>query len=310
MARRVEKTMGLNLQALLLPKSSSLIGRLTDVFQQVDEPVFSPHLGTQCVLGDSAFKSGARVCYSGGGGVNLYFTRPEERDEKRLLQEMAKYGGREGMLFSMYGRHFSPKEISRLCGDQVENPKEVAFKVFDQYLQSLHCENFFDYSNVLNGVMRTLGRNGAMYRHVEAMTGVNQVMAFFDLDLMALGQKIPYELKKRRSSTGNRLVLERAFYDLLPKQILERKKEGYPGYFWDREIDVLQERFLSRRAVERLGLFNFRTVRSMLDDKKYKKKRAANQKLLSVIFMQAWGEVFMLKDLSGIDWLTSKACEN
>jgi len=90
---------------------------------------------------------------------------------------------------------------------------------------------------------------------------------FLDGDLMELAFSMPGHLKIRNGE--RKWILKRAMQDVLPKSILNRKKEGFsiPMKNWLRtELQPLMRGLLSRERVARRGLLDPDVVDKLMDD--------------------------------------------
>ena len=108
-----------------------------------------------------------------------------------------------------------------------------------------------------------------------------------DHDVIELAASLPSRLKLR-GMTG-KIVLKRAFADLVPAPILERKKKGFSlplkRWFRDSLRDYARDVLLSQRAVER-GLFRRDRVESLLD--RHQAGEDHGDRLWNLLALEVW----------------------
>lgn len=113
-----------------------------------------------------------------------------------------------------------------------------------------------------------------------------------DQDLATFAATIP-AVHKRRDGTG-KVLLRRAFADMLPPAILSKPKTGFaiPLARWLRgELRPIVLELLSESAVRRRGLFDFHTVSSMVNDHMSGQRDYSNR-IWSLVFLEAWFREF------------------
>ncbi len=90
---------------------------------------------------------------------------------------------------------------------------------------------------------------------------------YLDHVVLELFAQIPPELKLR--GMEKKYLLKQIGYKLLPREVVDRPKKGFsvPLTVWFRdELKGFVEYVLSKKNVERTGLFNYEEVRRILDD--------------------------------------------
>ena len=114
-----------------------------------------------------------------------------------------------------------------------------------------------------------------------------------DHQLFELAASIPQEIKLR----GGRLkhVMKEALRDVLPRDILERRKRGFGtpmGAWFKGALSPLLRQLLSRESIERRGLFHYPAVASLIA------AHAANRidgtdRLLALVNFEIWARLYL-----------------
>ncbi len=89
---------------------------------------------------------------------------------------------------------------------------------------------------------------------------------FLDLDLVQFGFSIPARMKMIGGETKG--LLRKAMAPWLPEKILKKKKWGFtfnPYLQFQKDLKATAERILTRRRIERDGIFNYSYIRGILD---------------------------------------------
>jgi asparagine synthase (glutamine-hydrolysing) len=116
---------------------------------------------------------------------------------------------------------------------------------------------------------------------------------FLDHPLVEFAASLPLHLKLRGMTT--KYVLREAMKDLLPPEILSRKKMGFPvpvgAWFAGAYRAVVDEFVLSSRAASR-GIFDAGAVRRMVDEHVRGEKKH-DQRLWALVNLEIWQRIFL-----------------
>jgi asparagine synthase (glutamine-hydrolysing) len=118
---------------------------------------------------------------------------------------------------------------------------------------------------------------------------------FLDHKLVEFCATIPSDVKMKW--LRKKVLLKRAVKDLLPEEVLSHRKQGFVGPMtqWlkhDLKQYVLDT--LSHGNLEKHGLFNTQTVRTLLDEH-FGRKEIHDSLIWSMVIFQAWFERYMEK---------------
>jgi asparagine synthase (glutamine-hydrolysing) len=124
---------------------------------------------------------------------------------------------------------------------------------------------------------------------------------FLDHVLVEFAASIPARFKTRGLS--GKLVLKEAISDLLPEDVLHRRKMGFPtpwrGWLAGPQFDVIQALLLEPRSLDR-GLFRQESLRRLFIE--HRTRRADHgDKIWRLLNLELWHRVFIEKD-SVVKW--------
>ena len=174
---------------------------------------------------------------------------------------------------------------------------------------SLHCGQDADLIGQLLTVNMRSYLPGDLLVKTDRMTMANSLEArcpFLDQQLLEFACAIPSQLKLRGMTT--KYILKRALKDIVPQEIIDRKKHGFgvPVGQWFRTTlkSYLHETLLSREALAR-GYFHEATLRRLIAEHE-SGKRDHGHRLWSLLTFEIWHRIFIEQDKSS--WLaeTSK----
>ena len=116
---------------------------------------------------------------------------------------------------------------------------------------------------------------------------------FLDHKLMEFVAKIPPRLKLKRGKT--KIILKNAFKDILPWEVIKRKKMGFgvPLDHWFRNElkDMAYQTLLGQRCIER-GYFNGSFIRKLLDEHAAKKWNWQYH-IYNLLMLELWHREFI-----------------
>jgi len=114
-----------------------------------------------------------------------------------------------------------------------------------------------------------------------------------DHELVELAARMPQEVKIR----GGRLkhAMKEAVSDLLPREILERKKRGFgtPMGAWLRQdLAPVMHALLSEESLGRRNLFNANAVRELIAQHQAKRVDGSDR-LLALMNLEIWSRLYL-----------------
>jgi asparagine synthase (glutamine-hydrolysing) len=114
-----------------------------------------------------------------------------------------------------------------------------------------------------------------------------------DHELVELAARVPAAIKVRDGRLKH--LLKEALSDLLPREILDRKKRGFGapmGAWLKRDLKPLLEDVLSRASVERRGLFRYEPIAALIADHEANRIDGTDR-LLSLLNLEIWARIYL-----------------
>lgn len=180
-------------------------------------------------------------------------------------------------------RLFQSGVISRYCGEQFKLSAAEEMKGHDLLTRF----QFVDIKCYLTADILTMTDRMSMLNALEVRS------PFLDQDLFDFMALIPSEYKC--DGTATKILLRRAFEDLLPAHILNRPKQGFsiPLASWLRQelSPLAHETLLSKRLVER-GWFNPDYIGYLLDEHE-REAEDHSDRLWALICFELWAQEYL-----------------
>ena len=227
--------------------------------------------------------------------VNLL---PDSKKGNRLVERVKRFV-RAGALppddaYYRYVTAFDDDRRMELYSDRLRGSVrfESAKENYDQYFGRDGMTDVLDralYTDImmyLPGDLLTLTDRMSMLHSIEARA------PFIDHTLMEFMATVPPELKLKGFEKKH--LLKRAFENILPRQILYRRKQGFtvPLTLWFRnELNPLIRSMLSKERLERTGLFRWSSVERMLDEH-MRHKENHHSRIWALLMFMVWHDLY------------------
>ncbi len=266
-ARAVAERCGTDHEEVLI-RPKQFLPRLRKMVWHLDEPIGDPITTPNFELAAHVAQE-TRWAFNGEGGDPI-FGGP--KNIPMMMQHW--YGGidrpadfRERAYLASYRRGY--EEVSRLLApewrreiDEERDLTGVIRPFFDAAQPSRFLEKLLAINIRLKGAHLILPK-------VERMMGawgLTPLSPLFDERLIRLSFEMPGRMKLDRGI--EKIVLKRAYEDLLPREIIDRPKSGMrvPVHFWFQgEMKRFARKVLHKREITRAGIFDPGRVKQLLD---------------------------------------------
>jgi asparagine synthase (glutamine-hydrolysing) len=152
-------------------------------------------------------------------------------------------------------------------------------------------ENFFE-----NSIDNMLKHSFQTYLNDDILTKVDKATMsvslegrepMLDVKLIEFVSQLPLEYKQKGNET--KYILKEIVHKYLPKEMMDRGKMGFsiPVFEWFRnELKIYFEEYLSKKAIERSGIFEYNYVLQMKNS--YYKGYGNPHKLWLILMFQMW----------------------
>lgn len=293
-----------------------------------DEPFANPTTVIQYLIADYARKH-VKVALSGAGGDEVFAGYPKYTALKllryygrlpgivrmpirKIFERVTEQGPwddvlRRGKLFVRAAEFDGHSRYASLVSYFTDSEKaqlyrrEIA-KSMPDHKTPLDIRKFFErkvtddfMQNVYYVEMKTfLPHNILEYTDRTSMAvSLETRVPFLDHRLVELSASIPYDLKLRGLTT--KYILKKAVSDLLPREIIHRKKMPFSpptGLWLRRDLGDLVSQFLSKDVVTRRGYLKYSQVERLVRDH-YNGSSNNEMRIMGLISLELWFQLYM-----------------
>lgn len=301
-----------------------VIALLPDLLWHMDEPLFDTAFITTFLVSQFARRD-VTVILSGVGGDELFggYRRYLGRHYQAYFDRLPGWARRLAVTVGERlpsDRHSPLLNLSRLAKGFLESAGLAFEDRYRAYVQVFSAEEVQELLR-LNGAARP-DMIGDAFRRADGADSLNRMLAvdaetmlpddllmltdkmsmatslecrvpLLDHELVELAARIPEDVKIR----GGRLkhVMKKAVSDLLPRDILERKKRGFGtpmGAWLKDELMPLVRGLLSDSAIKRRGLFHFPAVQNLIAAHNANRIDGTDR-LLTLLNLEIWSRMYL-----------------
>ena len=198
--------------------------------------------------------------------------------------------GNPGETYKAFMERFTEKE----SGELVDNFGFEREDIFNEY---------FDGGCTKDGIIKSISQfdmnvilPDMFLMNVDKMTMAHTLEArvpFLDHKLVEFGGNIPLHLKMKGSD--EKYILKRAMKDVLPKEIIKRKKHPFivPIVDWfEKDLKEISNQLLSKENIRRQGYFNYDFVKKVLS-----RNNPNYNQPLALVYFELWHKIFIEGDV-------------
>jgi len=262
---------------------------LPRLLRHMDEPMVTPNVYAKYFLGEAARREGIDSCLS-GSGCGMIFQRYDE-------QKLARFRTRAGPGASAEEIYLAARNGFVPCAEQealLESPvdaRETALEIIRRYRDGVESEDLSDVIHTTIVRFQGAEKSLAAQERGAVLNGVWLRHPFHDAGLLRFANTIPAKYKGSEARSMLKVVLKRAFDDVLPDDVADRPRIGPPSYYWNRgELEPLAHRLLGPAGLRRTGLLREAGVRRLLAGERPDKK-SAGKSTWGLLMLQAWHEL-------------------
>lgn len=219
---------------------------------------------------------------------------------KELLRRLSYgkplfFGGANA--FSAYDKQFllTKKFKKQLPVNISDSIVENIYASLDQGGQS----NNFDFLQKYLYLELNLRLPELLLMRVDKMTSINSIEArvpFLDHRLVELAFSIPQDIKVKNNT--NKYILKKALVDILPKEILERKKQGFgaPVSEWlikDQKVQNRLVNIITNSHIKEVEIFDYSSIEKLLNQ--HLSRKCDNSfKIWNLVTLCLWYDEWMV----------------
>jgi asparagine synthase (glutamine-hydrolysing) len=287
--------------------ASEAHGLLPRLLRGMDEPMVTPNVYAKAFLAAAAARAGAEGCLS-GSGCGMIFQRYSE-------EKLAKFRKRAGEGANVDEIYLTARNRFVPCADQAGllaiagvDARAVALDVIRRYRAGIVSDDLSDVIHTTIVRFQGAEKSLAAQERAALLHGLALRHPFHDSKLLRFANTIPARFKGSETRAQLKVVLKRAFEDVLPREIAERPRMGPPSYYFARgEIDPLVRRLLAPAALRRSGLLREDAVARILDEEKDSDRKSAGKRTWGLVALQAWHALHVERDESFLEELGASA---
>jgi asparagine synthase (glutamine-hydrolysing) len=265
---------------------------LPRLLRHMDEPMVTPNVYAKYFLAEAARRQGIDSCVS-GSGCGMIFQRYDEH-------KLAKFRTRAGPGAGVDEIYLAARNGFVPCADQaalLESPvdaRETALEIIQRYRDGVESDDLSDVIHTTIVRFQGAEKSLAAQERGAVLNGVWLRHPFHDAGLLRFANTIPAKYKGSETRSLLKVVLKRAFEDILPADVADRPRIGPPSYYWSRgELQPLAQRLLGLDGLQRTGLLRETGVRHLLDAERADKGKSAGKTAWGLLMLQAWHELYI-----------------
>jgi asparagine synthase (glutamine-hydrolysing) len=199
-------------------------------------------------------------------------------------------------LFQYY--EWIPLEVVRGLFRDRKNVEPYSPQIFFEKLLKEIPQEKNDLNKLLFWDMKTfLPDHNLNYTDKMSMaTGVEVRVPFLDIELLEFSCQIPTKLKMKGMTT--KYLLKKLMEKYLPHEVIYRSKTGFgvPLRQWIKyDLDTMIQQYLNKKTIEKRGVFEYESVRNLLENNK-KGKIDASYSILCLMAIESWHRQFIDKN--------------
>ena len=316
-SREMADILGTNHNEIIVNSNDSF--KLLDkVSWYLDEPFGNPTTTLNYIISDFASKS-SKVVLSGVGGDEMFGGYPKYKalkifdnlskipnfvikDLNMLVQKLPDSSGenivKAKRFFGSWKKdqieqyisfvtYFSNEEKEKMLGINDE-PYENEIKKMFSKAEKQGAKNFFEKMFYVES-KSYLPNNILEYTDKTSMAASLETREpLLDHKIVELAANIPFNLKIKNNST--KYILKQAVKDIIPKEVLNRKKLGFtpPLINWlNKDIKELESKYILKNKIKERGIMEYDEVEKIFTQFKQGKKYNY-MKVWSIICLEAW----------------------
>jgi asparagine synthase (glutamine-hydrolysing) len=264
---------------------------LSRIWRQFDEPILTPNTYTKTLLAKAACEAGIDVCLSGSSAVLGFRALLPKKTNKLQFPNGVKLSDIDAILEERT-RFIAVEEQNQLLLDSHRNCKDIALGILEKHKTRPSYNHFFEMYKDNYATMHSPDKGITVQDRTASLYHLEIRFPFLSAKVINFARTIPMDLHWEKKSKIDKKVLITAFEDIVPAEIINRTKVGFPSYYWNNsELDPLIERLLSRKALEKSGILNPDTVEALLQEDRQDRGKSAGRLTWGLLSLQAWYEI-------------------
>lgn len=316
-SKEFSEKLGTNHHEIIVNSQDSL-KHLDEVVWQLDEPFSNPTTTLNYIISEFASRS-SKVVLSGVGGDEMFGGYPKYKalkifnnfskipnfivkDINTLIQKLPDSSGenivKAKRFFGAWKKeqieqyisfvtYFSKEEKEKIIGKKNNSYEEEIKKMFTK-IEKQGTKDFFKKMFYVES-KSYLPNNILEYTDKTSMAASLETREpLLDHKIVEFAANIPFDLKIKNDST--KYILKQAVKDIIPKEVLHRKKRGFtpPLINWlNNDIKELESKYISKNKIKERGIMEYDEIKKIFTQFKQGKKHNY-MKIWNIICLEAW----------------------
>jgi asparagine synthase (glutamine-hydrolysing) len=267
---------------------------LPRLLRHMDEPIVTPNVYAKYFLAAAAKREGIDSCLT-GSGCGMIFQRYAEPKLAKFRQQAGPDASPDDIYLAARNGFVPCAEQAALLEPAVD-ARETALEIIRRYRDGVVSDDLSDVIHTT--ILRFQGAEKSLSAQERGavLNGVWLRHPFHDAELLRFANTVPAKYKGSETRDMLKVVLKRAFDDMLPDDVAQRPRIGPPSYYWTRgEVEPLVRRLLSPAGLRRTGLLREDAVRVLVEADRASGRKSAGKRTWGLVALQAWYELYILR---------------
>lgn len=299
-AREIAKRFGTHHHEVMIGPDHRPGGRLLKVIRQFDDLVMTPNIYSKHLLAEAVHEAGLTSVLTGSAaagacGVHRKFLDAKKR--AKLLEKTQACATDEERYYHLRGRLFDLDDQRSLLLAPPRIEKRDILEALHRHMAHIQSEDFFRLFLFSNLMITSTEKSLKVLDGVGSLSSVEIRSPYLDRGLVEFSTQLPPSFDGGASFVSLKTHLKKAFEATIPREVLERKVIGYPSYYWNQgELAELQQRVLSRTAIEAGGLLNYEGVERALGADLTSGAKSAGKQSWALMQLSLWHEIHIRRN--------------
>ncbi|GEM_PF-3576176 len=313
-ARLMSERFGTLHQELSLKQGFDPTCLLSRVVRQFDDPILTPNCYTKYLLAAMADRAGVRAVLTGsgaGGGCGPYRRFRDPVLRRKVMQKIDGLGGDVDRFMRLRGKVLSLAEANDVLAADVAIDRSTVARRLEPYLAQIHAADFPRRYLLANLILTCPEKVCGVLDRSGLLASVDIRSPHLDRDLVEFQVTAPSSFDGGRTFVGIKCLLERAFADQMPREVLDREETGFPCYYWHRgELAAVQRRLFARDAIAEAGLFRHAAVERIVEAERLDTdSKSLGKRTWALTQLALWHAVHVRQDASWLDAVATQTPE-
>jgi hypothetical protein len=209
------------------------------------------------------------------------------------------------------GKVLSLAEANEVLAADVAIDRSTVARCLEPYLAQIHADDFPRRYLLANLILTCPEKVCGVLDRSGLLASVDIRSPHLDRDLVEFQLTAPGSFDGGRTFVGIKCLLERAFADQMPREVLDREETGFPCYYWHRgELAAVQRRLFARDAIAEAGLFRHAAVERIVEAERLDTdSKSLGKRTWALTQLALWHAVHVRQDASWLDAVANQTPE-